>query len=1518
MTPAEVGATELSRKEAAVLQDQTFIQQLGVPAMGRRPVRLFVSFDEEHDGKAAKALLTGLEANFRASRSYEYEVWSQGEILAGEIPGREIAEALERSDFGLLFLSTHRVGGLREDVDLKTLVESERPLIPVPLGNLSARLNLRGLESHHIFKSNKRTFSSCKSSDQKERFVQELFEEIEARLDRWVEKAEQRTAAPPLSALVGPAGLTLGRKGRFDEKLARELMLSYERKELGAYVDSSGAETNLAEDLDRRDPARPETRGVNMIEALEAWARDPAGTSYAAILGEYGMGKTTLLRKLTDVLLTQRALDPSVPLPIFIDLRFYSETIQKEGRVPANIEALLREALDRAWRSSPSEVGADEILRLIREEGAILIFDGLDEKLVHLTEAQGQAFIRTLWQALPPRVDVQETGTPAGRRGRGGTGIPGKLIFSCRSHYFKTLRSQRALFLGEDREGLRPASYRAWVLLPFNEEQIRLYLGKVLGEEHVDVAMELFGAVHNLNDLVPRPYLLSLITGQIHELERKRMKGEPVLGVTIYDILVERWLDRDNGKHKLHPEDKLRLMEEVAGAMWAGGDRAWPWERLRTWLGERIVRDDVLRARYAGVSSQILEEDLRTATFIIRPDDSEREFRFAHTSLQEYFLAKHLCRALAAGVIEPWNLAARAMPSAEAFVFLGELVLTERDARIRDTCLAALSAMLSGNHPAAAVAAFRYWILAISRELPAPRPARVDLRGADLSRLVIRGRSKGERMNLRGADLFGATLTESFWEDADLSGATLAGTCAQRAEFHGVIARNVDVTGADLTGAIWRECDARGLRGGDSAEWYGFHWIHAAIEIEAIPQEFGRLGTMTPCPAYPAGIPSIEPPWKKGNRVLLSVGLGHADSIEACAWSPDGTQVLSGSEDCTLKVWDARTGEEVRTLAGHRDTVYACAWSPCGAKILSCSRDGTLKIWDVRGEVLQTLVGHRNGVRTCAWSPDGTQVLSGSEDCTLKVWDARTGEELRVLVGHGGWVSSCAWSPDGKKIISGSGDKTLKAWDAGTGEEIRTFAGHRSDVRACAWSPDGAQILSGSEDNTSKVWDAQTGQELRTLAGHTNTVMSCAWSPDGMQVLSGSGDKTLKIWDAQTGEELRMLTGHRAWISACAWSPDGTQIASVDLGNMLKVWDARMNGEAQTFAGHFPRDTEFAWSPDGMRVVSGAWGYILKVWDARTGEQLRTLVGHSSWITACAWSPDGTRVVSGSDDSILKVWDARTGVALLTLAGHGFEVSSCAWSPDGTQILSGSHDRTLKVWDARTGRELRTLAGDQSLVTGCAWSPDGTEVLSGSYDETLRIWDARTGAVLRRFTAKGGVYACAWSPDGRHLLFACCDKTLKVYDARSGEVVLALPGHRSLVISCAWSPDGTQVLSGSQDRTLKIWDVRTGQELRTLTGHQNVISGGAWSPDGMQILSGSRDRTLKVWDALTGGLQLTFANLPGRESAALDLANNRVLSATPGAWRYLGWQFYDDDLRRWRLLPAEHFGPLPGSQTLNR
>jgi DNA-binding beta-propeller fold protein YncE/tRNA A-37 threonylcarbamoyl transferase component Bud32 len=331
-----------------------------------------------------------------------------------------------------------------------------------------------------------------------------------------------------------------------------------------------------------------------------------------------------------------------------------------------------------------------------------------------------------------------------------------------------------------------------------------------------------------------------------------------------------------------------------------------------------------------------------------------------------------------------------------------------------------------------------------------------------------------------------------------------------------------------------------------------------------------------------------------------------------------------------------------RIFVGHADSVCAVAFSPDGKRIVSGSWDRTLKVWDAAtGKEMLALKGHAGAVRGVAFSPHGERIVSGSADKTLKVWDAATGIEVRTLKGHTGDIYGVAFSPKGRYIVTASADRTLTVWDTGRGYEALALPGHAASVHSVAFSPDHRGIVSGSADGTLKVWDAITRKEKLTLKGHTDIVWGVAFSPDGKRIVSGSVDKTLRVWDATTGRKELVLKRHTDVVRGVAFSPDGKRVVSGSRDKTLKVWDATTGKEERTLKGHTSEVTGVAFSPDGERIVSGSADKTLKVWDAATGQEKLTLKGHSDKVVWVAFSPDGKRIVSGGRDKTVYVWNSQ-------------------------------------------------------------------------------------------------------------------------------------------------------------------------------------------------------------------------------------------------------------------------------------
>ena len=154
--------------------------------------------------------------------------------------------------------------------------------------------------------------------------------------------------------------------------------------------------------------------------------------------------------------------------------------------------------------------------------------------------------------------------------------------------------------------------------------------------------------------------------------------------------------------------------------------------------------------------------------------------------------------------------------------------------------------------------------------------------------------------------------------------------------------------------------------------------------------------------------------------------------------------------------------------------VNCIVFSPGGNRIVSGSNDKSLRVWDAKtGQQLWQLQGHGGRATSVAFSPDGNRIISGSNDKSVWVWDAKTGEQLRKLQGHAGRVQSVAFSFDGERIVSVSDDKSVRVWNAKTGEQLIEVQGHTYRVTFVAFSPDGNQIFSDSLDKL-RIWDANT------------------------------------------------------------------------------------------------------------------------------------------------------------------------------------------------------------------------------------------------------------------------------------------------------------------------------------------------------------------------------------------------------------------------------------------------------------
>ena len=211
--------------------------------------------------------------------------------------------------------------------------------------------------------------------------------------------------------------------------------------------------------------------------------------------------------------------------------------------------------------------------------------------------------------------------------------------------------------------------------------------------------------------------------------------------------------------------------------------------------------------------------------------------------------------------------------------------------------------------------------------------------------------------------------------------------------------------------------------------------------------------------------------------------------------------------------------ENLKTLIGHEDTVNSVAFSPDGQMIVSGSWDETIRLWDVNtGKNLETITEYwSSGIYSIAFSPDGQTLASRIADETIRfgmsiqVSKRRYFRDMRMVflaLRFSGWSDARKWKLG----------QTIRLWNVTSGGLLKTLIGHENSVRSIAFSPDGRTLASGSYDKTIRLWDANTGEPLKTFTGSENLVWSVAFSPDGQTLASGSPDGTIGLWNVTSGD----------------------------------------------------------------------------------------------------------------------------------------------------------------------------------------------------------------------------------------------------------------------------------------------------------------------------------------------------------------------------------------------------------------
>lgn len=230
--------------------------------------------------------------------------------------------------------------------------------------------------------------------------------------------------------------------------------------------------------------------------------------------------------------------------------------------------------------------------------------------------------------------------------------------------------------------------------------------------------------------------------------------------------------------------------------------------------------------------------------------------------------------------------------------------------------------------------------------------------------------------------------------------------------------------------------------------------------------------------------------WQSESYILKQQG--HFDSTNALSYSPDGSRVVTASDDGKIKIWDVVSGFCLATFEEHTSAVTSVKFAKRGQVMFSSSYDGTVKAWDlIRYRNFRTFTAtERVKFGSLAVDPSGEVVCAASQDTfEIYVWSVQTSQLVDTLSGHTGPVSCLSFGVENSILASASWDKTVRVWSIfGRSGHVEPFDIH-NDVLAIAMRPDSKQVAVSTLSGQVQFWDIENAKQVGNIDGRKDVIV---------------------------------------------------------------------------------------------------------------------------------------------------------------------------------------------------------------------------------------------------------------------------------------------------------------------------------------------------------------------------------------------------------------------------------------------